>query len=63
MFKSGFKEKMNMKIKGINPFYSVEIEKGTYVKEKGVCITLTDASGMQIAVAISDKDWDKIKQI
>lgn len=52
-----------MKVKGINPCYSVEIERGTYAEEKGVCIILTDGMGRQIAVAISDEDWNKIKEI
>lgn len=52
-----------MKVIGINPYYFVEIERGIYVKKKGVCIILSDVTGKQMAVAISDKDWDKIKEI
>ena len=52
-----------MEVKGINPCYSVIIRRGVYVEQKGVCITLTNVDGMQMVVAISDEDWDKIKQI
>ena len=48
-----------IKVKGINPYYSVEVEK----KDKKVFITLTDVFGREMCVGISDKNWEKIKLI
>ena len=46
-----------MKVKGLNEYYSVEIEK----ENKRVFITLRDIVGNAMCVGISDKDWEKIK--
>ena len=47
-----------MKIKGLNKYYSVEIER----KDKTVFITLRNIVGNAMCVGISDKNWEKIKK-
>ena len=49
---------VTMKIKGLNKYYSIEIEK----ENKKVFITLKDALSKEICVGISDKNWEKIKR-
>ncbi|GAH72101.1 unnamed protein product, partial [marine sediment metagenome] len=50
-------------VKGMNKCYSVEVEKGVFAGEQGVAITLRDASGNEMAVAVSEEDWEKIRNI
>ena len=56
-------EDKEVKVKGINKCYSVEVEKGVFVGEQGVAITLRDASGNEMTVAVSKEDWEKIRNI
>lgn len=55
-------EDRKVKVKGINRCYSVEVEKGVFVGEQGVAITLRDASGKEMAVAVSKENWEKIRE-
>ena len=49
-----------MKVPGINECYSVEIEK----KEKNrIFITLRSITGTEMCVGISDKNWEKLKEM
>ncbi len=52
-----------VKVNGINKCYSVEVEKGVFAGEQGVAITLRDASGNEMVVAVSEEDWEKIREI
>ena len=52
-----------MKVKGINKCYIVEVKKGVFMEKEGVAITLSDASGNEMTVAVSKEDWEKIREI
>lgn len=56
-------EDRKVKVNGINKCYRVEVKKGVFVGEQGVSITLGDASGNEMAVAVSNEDWEKIKRL
>lgn len=51
-----------MKVKGLNKLYDVEIERKVTMEKPSIVITLGNLMTGMITVAISEKDWDRIKK-
>lgn len=50
-----------MKVNGVNKCYSVKIDK-RFLLQDCIVITLSDVAGGMMSVAITKKNWEKLKE-